>query len=97
MLDPEFKGLHHSTVSAFGSTITAGVAGLGAEDDNVTIATLDGVSICESAKMISYGVLECRTTFTRTFNADEVKLMVNNVAYSCNSEFDCFVSTFTND
>ena len=91
MLDPEFKGLHSSSVSSFGSTITAGVAGLGAEDGDVTIATLDGDSICESAKMISYGVLECRTTSTRTFNADEVKLMVKNVAYSCNSEFECFI------
>ena len=97
VLTPEFLGLHTSTVSDFGSTITAGVAGLGVEDENVTLATLDGVSICESAKMISYGVLECKTTDTRSFNADEVKLMVNNVAYTCNNKFDCTISNFSVD
>jgi len=94
VLTPEFKGLHTSTVSDFGSSITAGVAGLGVGDENVTLATLDGNSICESAKMISYGVLECQTVYTRTFNADEVKLMVDGVAYTCNTEFDCAISNF---
>ena len=97
MLSPEFKGLHTSTVSEFGSTITAEVVGLGVEDENVTLATVSGDSICESAMMISYGILECYTSWTMTFAADEVKLMVDGVAYPCNNELDCTISTYTVD
>ena len=97
MLTPEFKGLNTNKVSSFGSTITAAVAGLGVEDSFVTLANAAGDSICESAEMISYGILECNTSTSMTFAADEVKLMVDGVAYTCNGELDCQISTFTSD
>jgi hypothetical protein len=49
-------------ISQKGSTIVAYVPGLGTEDENVTLAnSANGEDICQSAKIISYGMLECIT------------------------------------
>ena len=94
-LTPVFKGLVFNQVSSFGSTITAEVAGLGVEDEDVILANAAGVSICESAKMISYGILECKTSTSMTFDNDEVKVIVKGNSIECNGELDCQISTFT--
>ena len=93
-LVPEFKGLHTSTVSSQGSTIFAEVSGLGVADTDVTLATQSGESICESASVTSYGWLECKTKAMSFAPSTAVKLMANNVAYTCNGELACTIETF---
>ena len=64
------------------------------EDENVTLALANGDSICESAKMTSYGMLECTTKVMSLAAPTAIKLMANNVAYPCNAELDCTIETF---
>ena len=93
VMTPEFKGLQTSTVSDSGSKIYAEVSGLGVDDTDVTLADVGGASICDSAKMVSYGMLECMTK-AQTLSSTTVKLMVDNVAYTCNGELSCTIETF---
>lgn len=58
-LTPEFQGLSISEGSSFGSTFEAYVSGVGVDQTVMLVDASTDADLCDSAVMISYGVLEC--------------------------------------
>ena len=60
IFEPKLRSLSVNEGSAAGAVFWADVTGVGVLDD-LTLVDQDGNSICETASVISYSVLECHT------------------------------------
>ena len=73
----------------------AHVAGLGMEDENVTLVdAATGTSICISTQITSYGMLECNTKEMDIITPITLKVMTSTESYVCNGEKGCTIQTF---
>lgn len=70
----------------------AHVAGLGMEDENVTLVDAStGTSICISTRITSYGMLECNTKEMDIITPITLKVMTSTESYVCNGEKGCTI------
>jgi hypothetical protein len=60
-LTPKFVSISPNTGSAGGTVLTANVQGVGIATTELDIVDATGASICQTVKVVSYGVVECLT------------------------------------
>lgn len=59
--DPKLVSLSSNTGSSAGSIITAQVKGVGVDDQVTLYDSVNSVNMCQTSKVIAYGILECLT------------------------------------
>ena len=72
--DPKLLSLSSNEGSAAGSVITAVVKGVGVNDEITLIDAASKRDVCETTRVTSYGILECKTIAEEFSSAIELSV-----------------------
>ena len=96
--EPKLLSLSTNTGSAAGSLITAVVKGVGIYDKVTLYDDVNGIDMCQTAKVIDYGILECLTIVADITSPVQlsVKEIVSGNVHACaaSSTSSCEYQTF---